>query len=214
MKRYNSIIVIIVLVLSAFFAWHKFYYTQKPFVIGYIGSISGKFSDMGKTCRDGALLAVEEINNRGGINGRKIKLEIKDDNSSPTMSLEMAKILASEGIKNIVGPFTSASAANILSYINSEEILTVGPVIAGDMMAEKDDYFIKMYPSTERFGTELGKLAAKDKKLKKLVTIIDENNKAYCEPIVEAFKKEVIFLGGKIVKKPDLIHPVTSPIRT
>ncbi len=201
MKKYNSIIVIIVLVLSAFFVWHRFYYTQKPIVIGYIGSISGKFSDMGKTCRNGALLAVEEINSRGGINGHKIILEIKDDNSSPTMSLEMAKILASEGVKNIVGPFTSASAVNILSYINSKEILTIGPVIAGEKMAGKDDYFIKMYPSTERFGTELGRLAAKNKKLKKLVIIVDENNKAYGEPIARAFEKEVIFLGGKIVKK-------------
>lgn len=200
MQKYNSIIVLIVLALAAFFGWQKYNYTQQPIVIGYIGSLSGKFSDMGKTCRNGALLAVEEINNSGGINGQKIKLEIKDDNSSPTMSLEMAKILVSEGVQNIVGPFTSASAANVLSYINSEKILTIGPVIAGEKMARKDDFFIKMYPSTEIFGRELGRLAVQNMGIKNLAIIFDENNKAYSGPIADTFRKEVILLGGKIVK--------------
>lgn len=201
MKYIRLIVIAMLLIGTVFFAWQKYNSLNTPIVIGYIGSLSGKFSEQGEICRNGALFAVEEVNKHGGINGRKLRLKLMDDNSSPELSLAKAKLLADEGVKIIVGPFTSSSATQILDFINKNQILTIGPVIAGENMAGKDDFFVKMYPSTSRFGNELAKLAAHREKLKKLVVVSDNNNEAYSQPIADNFEKKALQLGAETVNK-------------
>ncbi len=182
------------------FAWFHFSQPEPPIRIGYIGSLTGKFSDLGTTCRDGALMAVEEINASNGINGRKLQLVVRDDQSSSDMALTVTKQLIAQNVQAIIGPLTSASAKEILDLINDNEILTIGPVIAGDFMAKKEDFFIKMYTSTSIFGSKMGELAASDKGLKRLAIISDDDNLAYTAPIATSFEKKVNEFGGEVVE--------------
>ncbi|WP_432738507.1 ABC transporter substrate-binding protein [Maridesulfovibrio sp. FT414] len=197
MKSLYIAVTAVALCLITALTWQRLITNSTPIRIGYIGSLSGKYSDMGKTCRDGALLAVEEINRAGGINGRKLALVIKDDGSSPASSLERARELQTLGLKIIIGPFTSSSAAKTLDFINKNKILTIGPVVAGDQLAEKDDYFIKLYPSSKLFGTELGKLAV-SMGLRNPAIITDSNNRVYAEPMAKAFKDQLRKSGAAI----------------
>ena len=48
--------------------------------IGYIGPLTGKYSDLGLSGRNGAMLAVEKINETGGLAGRNIELLVYDEN--------------------------------------------------------------------------------------------------------------------------------------
>jgi branched-chain amino acid transport system substrate-binding protein len=50
----------------------------EPLKIGYLGGLSGRVADLGEAGRSGALLAVEEINGLGGVNGRKVELIVQD----------------------------------------------------------------------------------------------------------------------------------------
>ena len=47
--------------------------------IGFVGGLTGRVADLGVAGRDAAILAVEEINASGGIDGRKVHLLVKDD---------------------------------------------------------------------------------------------------------------------------------------
>ena len=89
---------IVLLSVALFMAWQTFFRSREPLRIGYIGSLSGKYAAMGTSARNGALLAVEEINGAGGIDGRPLSLEIKDDAGNPDASLKAAQDLALEGI--------------------------------------------------------------------------------------------------------------------
>ena len=55
----------------------------KPLVIGISLSLSGDFSDPGKAAMRGYQLWAQEANKHGGVLGRKVKLKIVDDTSSP-----------------------------------------------------------------------------------------------------------------------------------
>ena len=70
--------------------------------IGFIGSISGKYGTLGSTARDGAVLAVEEINASGGIKGHRVELVILDDEGDPQKAAAHAEQLADEGIEGSI----------------------------------------------------------------------------------------------------------------
>src|ERR1700727_3798371 len=67
--------------------------TPDSITIGAFGPITGPAAYIGLAGRDGANLAIKEINASGGINGRKLSMVFEDDGHSPTKALAAAKKL-------------------------------------------------------------------------------------------------------------------------
>jgi branched-chain amino acid transport system substrate-binding protein len=157
-----------------------------PLRIGYVGSISGKYAAMGTSARNGALLAAEEINENGGVLGRPLELVVMDDGGDPARTEEVFQALYAQGLDIIIGPFTTASATRILSYVNQNGILTIGPATAGENLAKQDDFFIKIFPSTKTFGQKIGELAVQ-MGLTKMAVMTDHRNKKFGDTMIEGF---------------------------
>ena len=60
---------------------------KAPIVIGALTSLTSTFAPWGLQARDGMRLAVSEINKAGGVKGRKLKLVVQDDQSSPNAGI-------------------------------------------------------------------------------------------------------------------------------
>jgi branched-chain amino acid transport system substrate-binding protein len=67
--------------------------TPDSIAIGAFGPITGPAAYIGLAGRDGANLAIKEINAAGGINGRKLSMIFEDDGHSPTKALAAVKKL-------------------------------------------------------------------------------------------------------------------------
>jgi branched-chain amino acid transport system substrate-binding protein len=67
--------------------------TPDSITIGAFGPITGPAAYIGLAGRDGATLAIKEINAAGGINGRKLSMVFEDDGHSPTKALAAVKKL-------------------------------------------------------------------------------------------------------------------------
>ena len=65
--------------------------------VGVYGDLTGQTSSFGQSTKNGVELAVDEINNAGGVNGKKIQLVIEDDQGRP----EQAKTVVSKLINQI-----------------------------------------------------------------------------------------------------------------
>ena len=77
---------------------------QQEILIGYHGPLTGPASWVGLGGRDGALLAIDEINAAGGINGRKIKMISYDDGGKPSEAEAVAKkMIESDKVFAILG---------------------------------------------------------------------------------------------------------------
>ena len=74
-------VIVVVAVLAAIFIFK--FRKEESIKIGAILSLSGPAGFYGKEVRDGMLLAAQEINSRGGINGREIELIIEDSKTNP-----------------------------------------------------------------------------------------------------------------------------------
>lgn len=152
-----------------------------PLAVGYISSLSGKYAALGSSARDGALLAVDEHNRRGG---RPLRLVVLDDGGEPARAASAAETLAAQGVRLIIGPFTTASATAMLPVLDRCGQLAIGPSVAGSNLAGRDDGLIKLYPGTGEIGRCLG-TAALARGRARLACIGDRGNEDYRRTVQE-----------------------------
>ena len=84
--RFGRIAIIIAIVVAVAIALVTFFVLrgkEETITIGAILSLSGSGGDMGDETREGMLLAIEEVNSRGGVNGKKIELIVEDSETNP-----------------------------------------------------------------------------------------------------------------------------------
>ncbi len=123
--------------------------TKKPIKIGFTGNLTGTSSEIAVQGMYGTMLAVEEINAQGGINGRSIELIVEDDGGSDATAVEADKKLIEAGVSAIIGHMISGVAGKAVPYINEAEMIMISPTISSSQFAYKDDYFYSMVPISE-----------------------------------------------------------------
>jgi branched-chain amino acid transport system substrate-binding protein len=102
----------IVLSLS-FLAYAPAALPAEPILIGDVTSMSGPFAVAGVPGRQGTILAVEEINQQGGVLGHPLKLLMRDDKSSPEEGAKAFRELVAEGALVVTGTAPSHVSAAI-----------------------------------------------------------------------------------------------------
>src|SRR5438128_3857404 len=84
---------------------------SEPIKIGYLPALTGPSSSTGIGINRGTVLAVEEFNAAGGINGRKIELVVRDTQSDPTKAVNaVAELSQRQKVAIFWGPLNSGEA--------------------------------------------------------------------------------------------------------
>ena len=108
-----------------------------PLRIGLITPLSGPQEFIGSYVKNGAEIAIDQINKSGGILGRQVTLEIRDDKANPAAALAAARELLGAGINLHIGGISSAV------------VLALGPV-----MQQENGVFITCGAGTEKMNHE------------------------------------------------------------
>lgn len=131
MKLFHRIgrpsLVIPLLILPAIVTMHFGCSSKEPVKIGFVGGLTGKIGDVGTYGRDGAILAVEARNASGGIRGRKVSLEIRDDAQEAARVRSGVKELTDRGVLAIIGPIASEMCVAALPVAQERNVLLVSP---------------------------------------------------------------------------------------
>ncbi len=102
---------------------------QETIKVGLLHSLSGTMSISETTVRDAELMAIEEINAAGGINGMMIEPIVEDGASDwPTFAEKARKLLQEDGVAVIFGCWTSASRKAVLPVVEENNGLLFYPV--------------------------------------------------------------------------------------
>lgn len=171
-----------------------------PLKIGFSGSLSGRASELGKAGRDGVMLAVEEAMAAGGINGRALELIINDDGNTPETALKADHELINQGVVAILGHMTSSLSMATVPLANEHGIVLLSPTTATEALSEKDDYFIRVIPDSKGLVEGLVKYAFEKKNVHSLTSVIDINNQAYAESLLNAYQHNLKELGGSLTQ--------------
>ncbi|MGH8874285.1 MAG: ABC transporter substrate-binding protein, partial [Acidimicrobiia bacterium] len=86
----------------------------EPIKLGMATTLSGAIALFGEANRDGAQLAVDELNEAGGVLGREVELIVRDDMAQPEEGAAQARdLIISEGVSALLGPVSSGVALAI-----------------------------------------------------------------------------------------------------
>lgn len=97
--------------------------SQQPTIkLGLTAALTGPFNEFGEGIRRGSMLAVEEWNKKGGVNGRKVEFaEVLDDQLVPDRAVQnMRRILDNKDIVAIVGPAGSGPTLATIDMIEAD----------------------------------------------------------------------------------------------
>lgn len=166
---------------------------EEPILIGFSGSLTGIYSDLGVQGRNGATLAIEEINSKGGIAGRKIKLIPKDDAGLPERAKKVDQELIEKGVVAIIGHMTSSQTMAALPVAEKAGTVMISPTTSTPKLSGKKDMFFRVQASLDQQAKALALYARKDHGLSRISLVWDADNQAYSEPyknnFIQAFEQ-------------------------
>lgn len=205
MKKTILLIILISLFLpSAFFAQ-----INEPIRVGVFGDMSGATASFGQSTYNGIKLAVEEINALGGIDGRKLKIFLEDDEGRPEMAKTVVKKLTEEkNVEVILGEVASTNSLAAAPVAQEAGIPMITPASTNPKVTEVGDYIFRTCFVDPFQGEAMAKFAFNELKARRVAFLSDPNSD-YSKGLVRTFEETFTKLGGRIPAKE--LYTQTDP---
>lgn len=85
--------------------------SEAPIKLGVLASLSGIYAILGERTSQGVTMAVDEINAKGGVLGRKLEVLVRDDETNPETSVRVTRrLVQQDGVFAMFGPFHGGAA--------------------------------------------------------------------------------------------------------
>jgi len=189
MPSYIIIIIVVVLV----------FYKPAPkgtIKIGFIGPLTGSAASAGEPTQKAVALAVEEINNSGGIKGRPIKIIYEDGKCEGKEAVNAAqKLINIDKVKIIIGGFCSGETLAVAPIAEAAKIILFSTGSGSPDITNAGDYIFRNFPSDASSGRKIAELAIENN-LKSIALLVETTD--YAQAIKKVFNDHFSELGGKI----------------
>lgn len=138
------------MLLSLFGFFYSAIFPQEPIHVGLLHDLTGSLSQSGNSVKDATIFAIDEINARGGIRGRKILPYYEDGKSKPALYPELATKLINEKKASVIfGCWTSASRKTLRPTIEKLDGLLLYPVQYEGMEESKNIMYLGPCPNQQ-----------------------------------------------------------------
>lgn len=185
----NLVMCIAGLVLAAVFSFSGCGDKPASYKIGVIYPLTGEASFWGNNARNGAELAVQDFNARGGGQGYKVEVSYEDSKSVPKEAVNAAnKLIFNDGAKFIVGDLASSNLLAIAPLCQQNKVVTIGQG-SNPKIRDAGDYIFRTWPSDDLMGRAVAKFL-NDTLLPKQPAILFVNNE-YGKGLTEVVKKSL-----------------------
>lgn len=174
----------------------------KTFKLGYDLELSGGVAAYGNAGKNGANLAVDEINKAGGIDGKQITVISKDNKSdNAEAATVVSNLINNDKVNAVIGSMTSGAVKSMTPNITKGAVPLVTPAGTDDTLTvtngKVNDYIFRSTFQDSYQGKVLANYTTKELKAKKVVLYYD-NSSDYAKGIAKSFEKTY---DGKIVDK-------------
>ena len=182
-----------------------------PIRLGYLPALTGPSSSTGIGINRGILLAVQEINAAGGINGRQIELITRDTQSDPTKAVNgAAELTHGEKVSVVLGPVNSGESLAVTPLLARANVPQLHPCWV-DSLTDPKKYpmCFRNAPTNQQIGAAANRYVVQVLKRKKVAVISDTTGygtasvNAYV-PMFKALGADVVYQGNVDAANPDL----------
>jgi len=172
--------------------------------VAILAPLSGPVPTFGEMTRDGALLAIEEWNAKGGVLGMTIVPIVEDSQCTPDPAVNAAnKVINQDGVHYIIGEVCSKASIPVSEIANAAKVLQISPTSTNTSVTVDQNGVTKQYIYRACFidpfqGKVGAKFAYENLGARKAFVMVDQAND-YVKGLAESFKASFIELGGEIV---------------
>lgn len=167
----------------------------EPIKVAVVVGLTGRSADLGEASRNAVHLAADQINAKGGINGRPISLVDLDDKGNAESAAESVRKAHADGAVAIIGPNLSAAAAGMLPEINRLKLPAISPTASSLDFVDIDDFLFRVNWSAR----DSARIYAKhyyEKGIRRVAAAVDANNRVFSESWLAEFKAAFESLGA------------------
>lgn len=168
-------------------------------VIGGIGPLTGENAQYGEAVRNGAQLAVDEINAAGGVgtNGMKLELNFQDDEGDSEKAVNAYNTLKDNGMQLLMGTVTSKPCIAVSEYTYSDNMFMLTPSGSAIDCTKYDNAFRVCFTDPTQGKSSAQYIGVNDLATK--VAVIYDSSSDYSAGIYDAFVAEAKNQGIEIV---------------
>jgi branched-chain amino acid transport system substrate-binding protein len=167
--------------------------------VGECIPLQGPSSNKSSALHEGIALAAEEINNRGGILGKKVELrQEKYDGSESGTQDAFKKLLSMEDIVAVVGDTINKNALNTVSLAQTNKAPIIVPSTTGSSVGKSNDRFFRMCFSDDFQGSACAVFCIQSLKAKSAAILTEAKNN-YSKTMASSFQKTFESKGGIVV---------------
>ena len=168
-----------------------------PIRIALAGPVTGSVAQYGDMQLIGAQMAIERINQAGGVNGQRLEGVIYDDACDPKQAVAVANRIVNDGISFVVGHLCSSSTQPASDIYEDEGILMISPASTSpDITARGYQMIFRTIGLDSLQGPTAGRYIAENLKPAKVAVIHDKQQ--YGEGIATAVKQTLEQAGVSV----------------
>lgn len=169
-------------------------------LIGEYGSLSGPNATFGISSTNGLKLAVEELNNSGGLLGKKVKLITYDDQGKPSEAQTVVqRLIKNDNVVAVIGEVASSNSKAGAPICQQNKIPMITPASTNPEVTAIGDYIFRVCFIDPFQATVVSKFILNTLKLKRVALLKDVKN-AYSTGLADFFEKEFKNMGGEIIE--------------
>ena len=169
--------------------------------VGVVLPLTGKQAKFGEIEKNSFLLALEEINGKGGVNGKKIDLIIEDDTSKPDVGRSaIEKLIAQDKVIVVGGGYSSSVTYGMCAVAQQRKVPFVVNTGSADKITEQGwDYIFRLNPPVSEYPKGLSSFLS-DVVKPKTVAILHENS-LFGQSGSKNFAKQATKMNIKVLMK-------------
>ena len=167
------------------------------FKIGGIGPVTGAAAVYGLAVKNGAQIAVDEINADGGINGYQIEFNFQDDEHDAEKSVNAYNTLKDWGMQMLMGTVTSAPCVAVADKTMADNMFQITPSGSSVECAQNPNVFRVCFSDPDQGAASATYIA--ENKLADKIAVIYDSSDVYSSGIYEKFASEAANHGLDIV---------------
>jgi branched-chain amino acid transport system substrate-binding protein len=169
--------------------------------IGFFGDLTGPTFNFGLSAKNGVLMAADEINQAGGINGHKLDIVIEDDQGSPEQAaVATGKLIDRYKVVAIIGAGASGNSLAAAPKAQAAHVPLIAPSSTNPAVTQAGDYIFRACFIDAFQGEVMAKFVVNTLKAKR-AAILEDFNSTYSRGLSEFFELSFRKLGGEIVVK-------------
>lgn len=173
---------------------------EKTVRLGLIGPMTGDNANYGTSTRDGAQIAVDEINEAGGVNGYTFVLDTQDSQGDPDSAVSAYGKLMDSGMNVSLGCVLSGEAQSVITAAVEDGILIVTPTSSAVACIEGNPNAFRVCFNDAAQGTASADYIA-DNNLGTKIAVFYQSDIDYSAGLYETFAAEAAVKGLEIVEE-------------